>query len=183
MKIIYIDESGISNISKHSTFAFVMVYVSDVKNVEEKILEIEKSLHIENAHWRDMSWKIRESFSKKINTLDFNTHIVVHTNPINPREALLTSIKHASLDTDIFSIIIDGSKDDKFLNVIKQFLRNNNKQIRNVKQKNDKNAPVLRIADFMAGATRAHYDNKDNLQAKNIFENIKSKIDFITIRN
>ena len=104
-----------------------------------------------------MSWRLREKFAKEISKLEFEAHVVIHKNPINIQDALLLSIRHAIIDNNYKSMIIDGSKNEKIIKIIRQFLRSKNKSISIIRQKSDETAPVLRIADFIAGATRSFY--------------------------
>ncbi len=182
MKNIYIDESGVSNINIHSTFAFVVIEVTNKDVIEKQIQEIESSLRIKNSHWRDMSWSLREKFSERLKSLDFEAHVVIHKNPINMRQAFLESVEHAVIKSDYTSMIIDGSKDQKMIKIIRQFLRSKNKSITTIKQKHDETEPILRIADFVAGSSRAYYDNPEKDTAKKIFEILKSKLTFTTIK-
>ena len=182
LKSIYIDESGISNINSHSTFAFVTIEVVNTTNINESILSIEYNLRLKHAHWRDMSWRLREKFAKEISKLEFEAHVVIHKNPINIQDALLLSIRHAIIDNNYKSMIIDGSKNEKIIKIIRQFLRSKNKSISIIRQKSDETAPVLRIADFIAGATRSFYDDNSNTHSHNVFDIIKSKIIFTTLK-
>ncbi len=181
-KSIYIDESGITNIGIHSTFAFVTIEVRDSESINNQIILIEDKLNLKVAHWRDMSWKVREKFAKEIIKIDFEAHVVIHKNPINVQEALILSIQQAIVRDDYITMVIDGTKNEKIIKAIRQFLRSKNKSISTIRQKSDETAPVLRIADFIAGSTRSYYDDNSNILGKNIFEIIKNKILFTTFK-
>ncbi len=45
-KYFFVDESGISNINEHTSFAFVGIEVHDLESFNLKLLEIEKKLNI-----------------------------------------------------------------------------------------------------------------------------------------
>ena len=181
-KSIYIDESGIANTSKHSTFSFVIIEISDTEKINLEIETVEKKLRLKVAHWRDMSWKVREKFATELSRLDFSAHVVIHKNPINIREAFIKSMEYSIVNEDYGTMIIDGGKDDKLIKIIRNFLRSKNNSISKIRQKSDESAPVLRIADFIAGATRSYYDDPDNINAKNIIDKVKSKILFTTVK-
>lgn len=129
-----------------------------------------------------MSWKVREKFATELSRLDFSAHVVIHKNPINIREAFIKSMEYSIVNEDYGTMIIDGGKDDKLIKIIRNFLRSKNNSISKIRQKSDESAPVLRIADFIAGATRSYYDDPENINAKNIIDKVKSKILFTTVK-
>ena len=81
MNNVYIDESGINKSSGHTTVACVMVVAN--QSIDHIVLKIEKDLTIQNLHWKDMSWNVREKVIKKIVTLPLKARVVITNNPSN----------------------------------------------------------------------------------------------------
>ncbi len=174
--VICIDESGITSKNGHSTFAFVYLEFENIKDIDGEIKKIEKDLHINFIHWSEMSWALREKVSLRISKLDFKCRVAVFKNPIDIDSSLLLACKYLILSEDkISSIYIDGDKPNKFINKIKNILRSKNMDVKSIKTVSDKKLSGLRLADFVAGAIRYHFDNQDS--DKNVvYQRIKNKI-------
>jgi hypothetical protein len=180
-KIIYVDESGQNFKFGHSTYAFVYVEVEDNVDFEKQVQQIELDLKIHKAHWRDMSWKVRERFADRISSLDFTANVVVFKDSKDTSKSLGEAFKYAVLENDFKKIIVDGEKSEKYGRVIKNVMRQRNLSTKDVDFRNDEKFAGLRIADFIAGLSRAYYENLGNEFAKRIFEKISKKIRVITV--
>lgn len=182
VKIIYVDESGQNFKFGHSTYAFVYISIENSAEIEKQVQKIESDLNIKKAHWRDMSWKVREKFADKISVLEFTANVVVFKDSKDIPKSLGEAFKYAILENDFKKIIVDGEKSEKYGKVIKNILRQKNFSSKDVNFKDDEKYAGLRIADFIAGMTRAHYENLDNELAAKIFDKLKKKIK-VTILN
>ncbi len=78
-------------------------------------------------------------------------------------------------ENNIFKIIIDGESSKKYENKLKAVLKNKGIKVYKIKFVNDKNDPLLRLADYMAGLIRSYFDkkNKDNTY---IYDLLRHKI-------
>lgn len=181
-KIIYIDESGQNFKIGHSTYAFVYVEVQDDLDIEKQMEKIELDLKIGKAHWRDMSWQVREKFADKIANLNFTATVIVFKDQIDSSKSLGEAFKYAILDNDFKKIIVDGEKSGKYGKIIKNVLRQKNFSTKEVNFRDDEKYAGLRLADFIAGLTRAYYENPQNEHAAKIFSKISKKIKVTTIK-
>jgi hypothetical protein len=173
---IYIDESGIISKIGHSVYVLVYIECLNEFNIGEHILKIEKNLNISHIHWVNMSRKIRIKLAKRLKDLDFECKYILFNNPILQEKALENVlIELLKSNYTIFKIIIDGESSKKYENKLKTVLKNKGIKVYKIKFTNDKNDPLLRLADFMAGLIRSYSDkkNKDNTY---IYDLLKRKI-------
>jgi hypothetical protein len=155
---IFIDEPGIHKQIDHSVFSCVYVSVEDIHNLEKEIVAIEDRLKIRAFHWRELPWKLRQSFLIEVVKLPFSVKIAIFKNPTHPQFALEWSLKHLLVERSFYKIIIDGQKPKWVERQIKKILRENNITTNKLKTNRQLSAPGLRLADAFAGVSRAHYD-------------------------
>lgn len=175
-QIVYIDESNI--LSKTGNSVYVCVYIEYInkENISQKIKSIEKDLKISYTHWVDMPWKLRLRFADKIKNLDFNCKIVVYKNPINQSKILeYFLLKVVKKEDIVYKIIIDGNNGVKYERTLKSFLRYKGVKVYKIKFVDDKNEPILRLTDFIAGSFRSYLDNRSKNNA-HINKVLKNKI-------
>ncbi len=174
--IIYIDESGIISKTGHSVYVLVYIECFNQFNISEDILKIEKDLNISYIHWVNMSKNIGMKLAKKLKDLDFEYKYVLFDNPISQNKALENVFNRLlKSENNIFKIIIDGESSKKYENKLKAVLKNKGIKVYKIKFVNDKNDPLLRLADYMAGLIRSYFDkkNKDNTY---IYDLLRHKI-------
>lgn len=77
--LIFIDESGIQKREGHSVVSFVYLCLSNVGEIENKILSIEREIGIRHFHWADFGskngWRVREAFLSAVSKLNFTFKI------------------------------------------------------------------------------------------------------------
>ncbi len=174
--IVYIDESNILAKNGHSVYIAVYVKLFNKNSITEKILKIENDLKISYLHWVDMPWKLRVKFAQKIKSVDFVCRLIIYKNPINQNETLQDFLFKIMQDEDnVFKIIIDGNKGEKYENKLKNLLKNKNIKFFKIRFMDDKKDPLIRLADFMAGMYRSFLDNK-NKENIYIYMLLKDKI-------
>jgi hypothetical protein len=185
-QIIYIDESGIHKTSEHSSFAFIYVFINDKNIIQEKIIEIEKSLNINYFHWSDFStkhgWEIRTKFIKQVSKLPFRFKYFIIKNPINLNIELQNLLFSLIGKDNINEIIMDGKQPKWFERKIKKNLRDRGLTIKNFVTKNDKSEPIIRLADAISNLVRIYYDKPNKLIIE-LFNSINKKNINKTIRN
>ena len=173
---IYIDESGIISKIGHSVYALVYIKYLNEITVSEKILKIEKELHISHIHWVRMSRKIRLKLAQKLKNIDFTYTYIMYDNPISQEKALENVLTELLKSNDkIFKITIDGENVTKYEKYLKKMLKMRRIKVYKLKILNDKKEPLVRIADFMAGLIRSYFDskNKDNIY---MYKLLKQKV-------
>ena len=69
----------------------------------------------------------------------------------------------------------EGESSKKYENKLKSLLKNKRIKVYKIKFINDKNEPLIRLADFMAGLIRSYFDNK-NTDNVYLFGLLKNKI-------
>jgi Protein of unknown function (DUF3800) len=176
-KLIYIDESGISSKIGHSVYVCLYVEFNHHQYISNKIIEVEKRLKISYTHWTEMPWKLRAKFAQMIKDLDFEVKAVVYKNPILPDVVFELALKTLlNKEENVIKISIDGKKDKSYKKYLKKLLRSYGLEVNNIKMVNDKNEPLIRLADFIAGLIRYNSDNSDNNKTGEIFKLLKSKI-------
>ena len=87
--------------------------------------------------------------------------IVKYKNPIIQKDILSDFISKIGSLKNIHKIVIDGNKDRKYENKLKKLLKNKNIKFYKLKYIDDKQEPLLRLTDFMAGMFRSFVDNKN----------------------
>lgn len=170
----YIDESGVNKVDGHSTVACVLT-TSDLE-IENKVRKIEENLSIENLHWKDMSWKVREKAIDKIVDLEIFANVLILENPNNVPRYMSEYIPKLIEINKIDSIYIDGEKGRNFKNAFKSSLRANGLSTRDLHFVSSKDNPILRVADIVAGCIRYHYDNPGNKNIFALYKKLKKKI-------
>ncbi len=176
-KIIYIDESGISSTIGHSVYVCLYVEFDNYIQIANRIIEIEKQLKISYTHWTEMPWKLRVKFAEKIKDLDFKVKAVVYENPVLPDVVFELALKKMLLKIEnIIIILIDGKKNKSYKKYLKKLLRSYGLEVNNIKMVNDKNEPLIRLADFMAGFIRYYCDNVTKNKSVEIFRLLNNKI-------
>lgn len=173
--IIFIDESGIHKQTDHSTFALVYVAVDDGDALEGNIADIEKSLRLDDFHWTEHSWNVREKFIRSIRPLAFSVKIAIFKNPVYTPKAFEWALVHLLAEKHFSGLYIDGKKPQWVERQIKKTLRDKGISVRKVKTVRHQNARIMHVADAFAGLSRAYYDNPDG-RAKRVWDIAQKKI-------
>ena len=173
--IIFIDESGIHKTVDHSVFAMAYIELENATGVENSILEIEKRHHITHFKWANLPWKLREAFIADIAKLPFEAKIAIFRNPINPNQALEWSMQHLLVEKNFKAIYVDGKKPRWVELRLKKVLRDKGISVKKLKTLRDESSPAIRLADALAGISRAYYDDPQG-KARPIWQKIKHKI-------
>ena len=173
--LVFIDESGVHKRDGQSSVALVYVVVKDLENIEKAILETEKTLRITNFHWTRHIWKIRFNFIETLLKENFTVKAAIIENPFSGNsferviESLLTERK-------IKKIVIDGKKPRWYALRLKKVLRDRGISVKKIRTCDDKSFPCLRLADAYAGLVRAYWNDKNNKDAKKLYELAGKKI-------
>lgn len=174
--IVFIDESGIHKKVDHSTFALSYIKFKDYEKIENKVIKLEKDLNIKNFHWAHTVWKIKEKFMSEVLKLDFEVKVAIVKNPIHPQKELEKVLTHTIVENNIKKIIIDGNRYKWFERKIKFVLRNKGISIKKLRKAKDEQYAGLRIADMVAGLTRAYFDKKNPKRYDKYFKKLEKKI-------
>lgn len=174
--IIFIDESGIHKKVDHSTFALSYIKFTDYEKIEKAVIKIEKQLQIDNFHWAHTIWKVKEKFITEILKLNFDVKVAVVKNPIHPQKELEKVLTHTIVENNIKKVIIDGKKPKWFERKVKFILRNKKMSVRKLRTAKDEQYAGLRIADMVAGLTRAYFDKKNPKRFDKYFKKLEKKI-------
>ncbi len=175
MMIIFVDESGIHKSIDHSVFALVYVSTEDREVFEQAVVAIERELNIKDFHWSDHSWNVREKFIRKLAKLPFTAKIAIFNNPINTAEALEWSLLHLLTDKEADQIHIDGKKPRWVEHKFKKVLRDKGITVRHLRTDRHASSPGIRVADAIAGLSRAYYDRKTK-NTERLWRIIRKKI-------
>lgn len=174
--IVYIDESNILSKTGNSVYTAVYVKFLNKDCLGDKILVIERNLKISYIHWSDMSWKIRLKVAEHIKNMDFICKIIIYKNPIIQENILEDFLPNViEVEDNLFKIVIDGNKGKDYELKLKRVLKEKVLKSHKVIFMNDKNEPLVRLADFMAGLFRSYIDNK-NKENEYIYKLLKHKI-------
>lgn len=174
--IVYIDESNISVSIGHSVYCATFVIYTNKDKLSEEIISIEHNLKIKYLHWVNMPWKLRERFAEKIKNFNFLCKYVLYKNPINQEVILEDFIsKIINVDDGIYKILIDGKKGINYTHKIKKNLKSKGVNINKLIFIDDKNEPLIRLTDFLAGLIRSNLDTK-NAYSKYMYNILKHKI-------
>jgi len=171
--VIFIDESGTHKQSDHSTQAVVYIQISDLENVEQKILIAEKELKIESFHWGEERWKIRNKFLSKIIDLKFTVKVAIFENPTHPGKMLELIFNHLITEKDIKNVFIDGEKPRWYENRLKKVLRDKGISVKKLRTVRSKSSPGIQLADCLAGLVRRYYDNPEEPDPRRWFKKLK----------
>lgn len=174
--IVFIDESGIHKKVDHSTFALAYITVNNYDQIEQRILQIEKKLKINNFHWSETIWKTKKEFMDLALSLDFNVKIAIVKNPVRPDWELEKVLSHTIIEKDIKKIFIDGKKPKWYERKIKHILRDKNISVKKLKTVTDQQSAGIRLADMIAGLTRSYFDKKNPKRFNKYYKRLEKKI-------
>lgn len=157
--IISIDESGIHKQNGKSVIAFVCVAVKNLEVVERLVLNAEKMSGIHGFHWAHRNWQMRQRFIEGIAGGDFIIKVAYVENPITLDKALTEALEYLIEEPYISQILIDGDKPKTYARRLKKVLRDKGITAKKIRSVNDQSYPIIRVADAVAGVTRAAYDS------------------------
>ena len=80
------------------------------------------------------------------------------------------------MERHISQITIDGHKPKHYIHQLKKVLRDKNISVKKIRAVNDEAYPLVRLADAIAGVSRAA-DEEPQGRAAPLFKRIKSKIE------
>ncbi|OGY92549.1 MAG: hypothetical protein A3H70_00625 [Candidatus Komeilibacteria bacterium RIFCSPLOWO2_02_FULL_48_11] len=173
--IIFIDESGIHKHIDHSSFALVYVTVQNKETLENSVEKIERNHGVKEFHWVDLPWKLRADFIKEAARLPFAAKVAIFKNPISRPEALEWALRHTLVEKNFRAIYIDGQEPKWIERRLKKILRDRGLTIKKLKTVRSGSSPGIRLADALAGLSRAYFDNPDG-KAKPLWEIMRKKI-------
>ena len=173
--VIFIDESGIHKSVDHSSFAMAYIGFENVEAIEKAIIAIEKKHNISHFKWTDLPWKLRAAFLTDVAKLPFKAKVAVFRNPIRPDEALEWSAQYLLIEKDFKAIYVDGKKPRWVELRLKKVLRDKGISVKKLKTLRDESSPGIRLADALAGVTRAYYDNPKG-KATPLWKKVRHKI-------
>lgn len=157
--IICIDESGVHKQDGKSVIALVYIETDNLEATEQLVLDVESSANIHSFHWSHRNWHMREAFIKGIVRGNFKVKVAYITNPIILDRALAEALQHLLVERQIGQILIDGDKPKSYSRQLKKVLRDKGISVKKIRSVNDESFPMIRIADAVAGAARATYDD------------------------
>ena len=173
--VIFIDESGTHKQSGHATTAIVYIQISNLEKVEQKILDIERKLHIESFHWGEERWQVRNKFLTEIIDLEFTAKVAVFENPVHPEKMVELIFTHLITEKDIKNVFIDGEKPRWYENRLKKVLRDKGISIKKLKTVRSMSSPGIQLADCLAGLIRRFYEKPDDPDPKRWHNKLKKK--------
>lgn len=157
--IISIDESGTHKQDGKSVIALVYIAVKDLEATEQLVLKAERAAGIHGFHWAHRNWQMRKRFIEEIVAGDFRVKVAYVTNPIVLDKVLAEALQHLLTERGISQILIDGDKPKTYTRQLKKVLRDKGITVRKIRSVKDEAYPMIRIADAVAGAARATYDD------------------------
>lgn len=173
--VIFIDESGIHKSIDHSVFALVYISTKDREKLEKAVVAIEQRLSITDFHWSKHSWKIKKKFISELAKLSFTAKIAIFRNPIKVPDAFEWSLVHLLVEKEIDQIHIDGKKPRWVEHRFKKVLRDKGIKVKHLRTDRHGSSPGIRVADAIAGLSRAHYDKKSK-NAERLWKIIRKKV-------
>ena len=173
--VIFIDESGIHKSVDHSSFAMAYIEFENVEVIEKAIIAIEQKHNISHFKWTDLPWKLRAAFLTDVAKLSFQAKVAVFRNPVHPDEALEWSAQYLLIEKDFKAIYVDGKKPRWVELRLKKVLRDKGISVKKLKTLRDESSPGIRLADALAGVTRAYYDNLKG-KAAPLWKKVRHKI-------
>ncbi len=173
--VIFIDESGIHKQTDHSTFVLVYIEPKNYEELESNIVALEKKLGIAEFHWAHTVWKVKKEFMEEALRFEFIAKIAVVDNPVDPAQELERALLHMIVERDIRNIYIDGKKPKWYERKIKKILRDKGLPVRNLKTVNSSQYPGIRLADLVAGLTRAYFDDKNRQRIESYYKRLRKK--------
>ncbi len=175
MSTIFIDESGVHKRNGYSTVVLVYIVAENIAEVENAIIEAEKSLRITSFHWARHIWKIRLEFIKALIREDFTVKAAIIENPFN-QKSFEKALADLLTEKKIKRIIIDGKKPKRYALRLKKVLRDRGISVKKIKTGNDRAFPCLRLADAFAGLVRAYWENMEDKKARELYKLARKKI-------
>lgn len=173
---VFIDESGTHKSIDHSTFALVYIAVQDYQAFERQVLELEKELRISAFHWAETGWELKRKFMERALAFDFQVKIAIVRNPVQVDHALQRAMEHMIIERNIKQIFIDGKKSKRYERLIKKILRDKGVPVKRLKTVHDTQYSGIRVADMVAGLSRAYADQKNAEKIAPYFERLRKKI-------
>jgi hypothetical protein len=174
--LIFVDESGIHKLVDKSTFVLVYVEIDSYSKIEKAISKVEKRLKINNFHWSETSWPLKEEFIKVVLGLDFKVKIAVIKNPVNPAQEMERVLSHMMIEHNIKNVFIDGKKPKWYERKIKKILRDKGVSVKKLKTVNDATNAGIKVADLVAGLSRWHFDGKQTDKIDKYYKLLNKKI-------
>lgn len=174
--IISIDESGTHQQNSKSVIALVYVGVDDREAAEQLVLNAEKTTGIRGFHWAHRNWRMREAFIQGIAKGNFRVKLAYITNPMVLDKALPEALQHLLIERHISQVIIDGHKPQHYIRQLKKVLRDKGISVKKIRAVNDEAYPLVRLADAVAGVSRAAYEEPQG-RAAALLKLIQSKIE------
>ena len=91
-------------------------------------------------------------------------------------KALAEALQHLLAERNIGQILIDGDKPKAYTRQLKKVLRDKGITVKKIRSVKDESYPMIRIADAVAGAARATYDDPSG-KAAPLLKLLESKIE------
>lgn len=170
---MFVDESGIHKKDGRSVFVAVCIVLDNVQELEEIILSVEKRLKIQKFHWSEAAWPVRREFLETVFSLNFVAIIGIIRNPISSDEGVESVLPDLLRGIDIEKLFIDGKKPRAYVASVKKLLRDKGLSTKKLRMVKDDGYPGVRVADALAGVTRAALDGK--IKADIWFEKLKKR--------
>ncbi len=173
--LVFIDESGTNKGSGHSVFAVVYIAVFDYGRFESAVQAIETELRISYFHWAKCAPPVREKFLERLAKLEFTAKVAVVRNPSFPDEDLERLLPHMLIERNRNSVTLDGQKPLWYTRKLKKILRDKGVTTKKLKSASDESSAGIRVADAIAGLTRAYYDQKGGSFVKTWYDRLRAK--------
>ena len=174
--IISIDESGVHKQEGKSVIALIYIETDNLETLERLVLRVEHLARIRGFHWSKRNWRMREAFMRGISKGDFRIKVAYIANPIMLDLALPKALQQLLTERHISQILIDGNKPKSYTRHLKKVLRDKDVSVKKIRSVNDEAYPMVRIADAVAGAARATYDDPHG-KAAVLLNLLESKIE------
>lgn len=163
--LIYIDESGTHKQTGHAITTVVYITITNSENIEQELRKILDDLGLEEFHWADHGWKVRQKFMKQAIKLDFTFKVAIFENP-HPGDKMLDIVfNHLITEEDIRTIYIDGEKPKWYERRLKKVLRDRGISIKKLRSVRSKSSLGIQLADALAGLVRYNVDNPEKEDA------------------
>lgn len=173
---IFIDESGTGSKVGHATIAVVYLEVTNQGKFDNGYKKILKELKLNNFHWSEHGWKVRQKFINKILDLDFIYKVALFENPININDMYDLVFQQLITERNIKNIYIDGKKKKWYERKLKTILRDKNIKISKLKSvRKEDSYGGLQLADSIAGLTRYYIDNLNSPDASILIKRLKKR--------
>ena len=173
---IFIDESGTGSKIGHATIAVVYLEIINQAKFDKSYNKILNELRLDNFHWAEHGWKVRQRFINKILSLDFIYKVALFENPININDMYDLVFQQLITEKNIKNIYIDGKKNKTYERRLKTTLRDKAIKISKLKSiRKEDSYGGLQLADSIAGLTRYHVDNLDSPDASILIKRLKKR--------